>query len=363
MPTRSCFQTSGRASIGSEVLARVTRKLEEKAVEGEPGWSPQRVRAHRTEVEDLMARAGNAAVQQLLEGRAHLPVQREVGIDPRLLPTPEFVRSLTAAGDDRETVEATRAKVVAWLEPQRADIENRARQTSMGFASPAEALTTGGLAALVRQAVPEAKSLKDRRLAQMIKDWIHVSMVDQMGGGQLSDAEVLSAVQAVLGKPGTIRVERKGAAWMEVTAGGVEIGRDDSASADASVAVGWDGSIGASLSVAKVKGSFMISPDRTWQAQIALPAAATPAVLNQIAGVFGAADRAARTVAGRVDATGGHVHDVSVDVLNEGLSPVKDAIDTLTSVVDRDNRVSIGVSASGDFQGSVSVQATITIRW
>jgi hypothetical protein len=233
----------------------------------------------------------------------------------------------------------------------------------MGFASPERAITVPGLVAMIREAVPDARGLDPRRIARIINDWIHVSIADKMPGGKVSDAEVVGVIQSVLGKPGTIRVERKGSAWMEVTAGGVEIGRDDSAAVDASMTVGWDGGIGASVSLPHVKGSFQISPDRTWQAQIAFPADATPAVLNQLAGVFGAADRAARTVAGRVDASGGHVKDVSVDVLNEGLAPVKDAIDTLSSVTDKEHRVSIGVSVGGDSQGGITVQATVTIRW
>jgi hypothetical protein len=307
----------------------------------------------------IMQGAGNAAVQQLLEGKPDLLVQRQLGLDPRLYQG----SAVTAPRDEAARLERARPLILAWLEPQRADIEERARSTSMGFASPAQALTMGGLVAMIREAVPDAADLDQRQIARVVQDWIHVSIPDRMHGGQVSDAEVVGAIQSVLGKPGTIRVERKGSGWMEVTAGGIEIGRDDSAPVDASMTVGWDGSVGASLSMANVKGSFQISPDRTWQASIAFPAAATPAVLNQIAGVFGAADRAARTVAGRVDASGGHVHDVSVDVLGRGLSPVKDAIDTLSSVTDSEHRVSVGVSTSGDFGGSLSVQATVTIRW
>src|SRR6267143_4388344 len=117
------------------------------------------------------------------------------------------------------------------------------------------------------------------------------------------------------------------------------------------------------LSAGQVKGSFQINPDRTWSAQLAIPAGANVAVLNQLSNVFHIADRAARSVAGRVDRAGGTVHGVSVDVLRDGLRPVKDAIDTLSSITDTENRVSFGVTASGDFEGSLAVEATVTVRW
>ena len=306
----------------------------------------------------LMQGAGNAAVQHLLEGNGDLEVQRQLGVDARLYPI-----NVTAPRDQAKTLDQIRPEILAWLEPQREDLENRARNTSMGIADPAHALTMGGLIAMIREAVPDAQHLERRQIARIVGDWIHTSIADKMLGGQVADSEVVGAIQSVLGKPGTVRVERKGSAWMEITAGDVEIGRDDSAPVDATMTVGWDGSIGASLSLKNVKAAFQISPNRTWQASIAFPAAATPAVLNQITGVFGAADRAARTVAGHVDASGGHVRDVSVDVLSEGLAPVKDAIDTLSSVTDKENRVSIGVTASGDFGGGITVQATVTVRW
>jgi hypothetical protein len=302
--------------------------------------------------------AGNAAVAQLLEGNASIEVQRELGVGSGLFPP-----SVTEPRDQAKTLDQIRPEILAWLEPQREELENRARNTAMGIADPAHALTMGGLIAMIREAVPDAQPLERRQIARIVGDWIHTGIADKMMGGQVADSEVIGAIQSVLGKPGTIRVERKGSAWMEITAGGVEIGRDDSAPVDATMTVGWDGSIGASLSLDNVKGAFQISPNRTWQASIAFPAAATPAVLNQITGVFGAADRAARTVASRVDASGGHVGAVSVDVLSQGLAPVKDAIDTLSSVTDKEHRVSIGVTASGDFGGGIAVQATVTVRW
>ncbi len=54
---------------------------------------------------------------------------------------------------------------------------------------------------------------------------------------------------------------------------------------------------------------------------------------------------------------------MSTNILEEGLSPVKDAIDTITSRTDREHPVSVGVTTCGDFQGSFSIQATITITW
>jgi hypothetical protein len=305
----------------------------------------------------LLERAGNAAVTEALHGNAPLAIQRELAaLDLRLHPKAEFEPAVDVAAQ-------VRPKILAWLEPQRADIENRAMFTAMNF-NPARFISMPVLVAMVRQHVSEANQLEPEQIARIIRSWTRVQIPEHaMVHGAVADGEIEAAIQNALGKPGTVRVERKGSAWMEITAGGIEIGRNDKAPVDATVTVGWDGSIGASLSAANVKGSFQINADRTWQAQLAIPAGATVAVLNQLSNVFQVADHAARSVAGRVDHAGGNVHGVSVDVLHDGLGPVKDAIDTLSSVTDTENPVSVGLTAGGDFAGSFAVEATVTIRW
>jgi hypothetical protein len=308
----------------------------------------------------LLEGAGNRAVTEALRGNAPLAIQRELAaLDLRLVPRAGF-EPPAPAGD---LVAQVKPKILAWLEPQRDDIENRALFTASNF-NPARFISMPVLVAMVRQHVPEANQLEPSQIARIIRDWTHVQIPEHaLVQGTVADGEIEAAVQNALGTPGTVRVERKGTAWMEITAGGIEIGRNDAAPVDASVAVGWDGSIGASLSAGQVKGSFQINPDRTWSAQLAIPAGANVAVLNQLSNVFHVADRAARSVAGRVDRAGGTVHGVSVDVLRDGLGPVKDAIDTLSSITDTENRVSFGVTASGDFEGSLAVEATVTVRW
>jgi hypothetical protein len=319
--------------------------------QGQPGSS-----ANRDHGRSLLERAGNAAITKALQGDAPLAIQRELAsLDPRLLPRDMLDHALTPTAD---LLPQVKPKILAWLEPQRDDIENRAMFTGAGF-SPERAISMPELVAMVREHVPEALKMTPAQVAGVIREWTHVQIHEhKLAGDGVATSEIEAAVQNALGKPGTIHVERKGK-WIEVTAGGVEAGTDK-----ATVTANWDGSIGASLSDGEwVKGSFQISPNRTWQAQIAIKASATVPVVNQIANVFGAADRSARAVGRRVDDAGGGVHDVSVDVLRDGLGPVKDAIDTLTSITDKENPVSVGVTASGDFGGSIAVQATVTIRW
>jgi hypothetical protein len=312
--------------------------------------------SNRLHGRSLLERAGNAAITQALQGNVPLAVQRELGsLDPRLIPRDQLEHALKPSVDSLPQV---KPKILAWLEPQRNEIENRALFTGAGF-SPERAISMPELVAMVREHLPEALQITPAQVAGVIREWAHVQIPEhKLAGGVVASSEIEAAVQNALGKPGTIHVERKGK-WMEVTAGGVEAGTDK-----ATVSANWDGSIGASLSDGEwVKGSFQISPDRTWQAQLAIKASATVPVVNQIANVFGAADRSARAVGRRVDSAGGGVRGVSVDVLREGLGPVKDAIDTLTSVTDKENPVSVGLTASGDFGGSIAVQATVTIRW
>ncbi len=318
--------------------------------------------AHASSITELMALAGNAAVVELLLGNASRVVQRQYAqLDPRLLPSPGSLWTPPAPVED--PLPRVRPKILAWLEPQRADLENRALFTNSGL-SPDRGISMPELIAMVREHVPEALQLQPPQIAEIIRAWSHVQIPEhKLVGGTVADSEVAAAISNVLGKPGTIRVERPSRGWMEVTAGGIEIGRDDRAPVDVTGTVGWDGSIGASLSVHNVKGSFQISPNRTWQVQIAIPAGATVPVVNQMSNVFNTANHAARTVAGQVDAAGGRVNAVSVDVLRDGLGPVKDSIDTLSSITDKENPVSFGVTASGDFGGGIAVEATVTIRW
>ncbi len=87
-----------------------------------------------TGLDRIMNGAGNAAVAQLLQGEADIEVQRELGL---------FPPSVTAPRDQAKTLDQIRPEILAWLEPQREELENRARSTSMGIADPAHALTMG----------------------------------------------------------------------------------------------------------------------------------------------------------------------------------------------------------------------------
>ncbi len=159
---------------------------------------------------NLLARAGNAAIGEALQGRAPLAIQRELAtLDPRLLP--ESVLAPHARAIDPAQV---KPKILAWLEPQRDELENRALFTGAGF-SPERYLSMPQLVAMVRQHVPEAAQLEPSQVARVIKEWSRVQIPDhKLAGGFVADSEIEAAVQNALGKPGTVRIERKGTAWM-----------------------------------------------------------------------------------------------------------------------------------------------------
>jgi hypothetical protein len=280
--------------------------------------------------------------------------------------SPSQLRDVLAATPTPEDLlKKGKPAILAWLEPQRDTIENRALFTNSPGEDPARGLSMPELIDLIKQNVPEAVKLTPAQIAAVATEWSHVQIpAHKLVGGAVADSEIAAAINNALGKPGTVRVERPSKGWMEITAGGIEIGRDDSKPVDATVTAGWDGSIGASLTVGNVKGSFQISPDRKWQVQLAIPGSASVPVVDQMSSVFGASRFAASRVAELIDTAGGKTGQVPINVLKQGLSPVKDAVDTLTSVTEKQSRVSVGITASGDLSGaapSVSVQATVTI--
>jgi hypothetical protein len=249
--------------------------------------------------------------------------------------------------------EETKAKIRAYLDPQRERIQGLA----VSGWSMAE------LVDLVRQNVPESTGLAPEQIATILRGWSQVAILehrinpDQKG----ADSEALATIKNALGKiPTELKLEHKGA-FAKVSLSGAEAGFEKDEDTKATVGTGSGKDVAVNLAAKGVHFAGKIEPgsgkDPTkWELGITFPGDDMVPLIPTLGSVFGQANGSLNRAI--PDALAGRA---SVGSLKQQFQPVKEAVESLSGIAGHSG-VSIGVKVEGE-GAEIKATATLTVAF
>jgi len=308
----------------------------------------------------LQRLAGNAAVTRVLQrqqtssggqGQSGWTFSVTQPPPPDLRLSPDY--GMKMQQDDERRAKEAEPKVRAWLQSQRADIETRCRNATMGLTTdPTKMLTMPQIVDLVRINIPDAKALEEAKLIAIIQDWAGFTIpTTALVNGQIPLPQMQAYLDNMLRVPGKVKVDRRGDDFIEVNLESVQLTQGM-----VQGQVFWEGGVGFQVQPREnVAGSFQLNADGTWKGQLVFGKNATAPVVNQMYNVWSAARGAMQQIASAPGNKG---------LLDTVTGPVKDAVDTLNSVSSKEEpRVGVSVTAQGGPGKGIEIEAAVTVHF
>jgi hypothetical protein len=290
-------------------------------------------------VHELQRSAGNAAVTAFL--------QRDLPVTPsglNLNVPPDFVGKRD---------EETQRKVTAYLDAEKSTIQGR---IVSGWSMPE-------LVDLVRTQLPESVGIGPGRVAQILRGWSTMPILEHRKPGDAAGAEseLIATIKNSLSKiPTSVSVKKSGM-FVKASLSGIETGLGTADGDKVSVGSASGQDVGVNVVVGKTHFAAKVEPGAAgeptrWEVNLSFPGGDPMPLMGSLAQLFGRASSSIGAAAADVRAG-----RATVGSLKEQWAPVKDAVSAVSTIADH-QVVSLGLKVEGDGP-AVTAAATVTVTF